>query len=162
MAVMQDPDSFGNYALKSFAGLEQPPAIDYFVLAPGAWALLLALVFGFSYFAWRRYQHWLQDAYRREALQYLQSQISVVELPRLLKATALQAYSRQQVAMLTGEAWLAFLDSKMTRASTRFQSEEGRLLLNVAYCGADEVSASQAAVLQSLVRAWIAGHRRDV
>jgi len=55
-----------------------------------------------------------QNRYRREALRQLailsESQ-QLAALPHFLKVTALQAYSREQVAGLSGQEWLDFLDA---------------------------------------------------
>jgi len=59
-------------------------------------------------------RQWNANRYRREALKEL-THSKAVELSSLLKRTALCAWPRQEVAALSGEAWLTFLDTSAGR-----------------------------------------------
>ena len=80
-----------------------PPAPGwYFVLA-----VLLGLALGFALCSLRRY---LRNAYRREALAAIRrARPSAFELATLLKRAAITAYPREEVAGLTGQAWVDWL-----------------------------------------------------
>ncbi len=66
---------------------------------------------------WLLWRHWRRNRYRRAALARLQQLINryhnsaalLQPLAALLKATALQAYPRTQVAQLSGDNWLRWL-----------------------------------------------------
>jgi hypothetical protein len=158
-------DTFGNYALKNFAGLEKPAMIDYWQLTPGAMLLLLLLMITMALVCWRRYQRWQRNAYRREALALLDATADGGErlrlLPKLLKAVALRSYPRQSVAALTGNDWLAFLDASTSEPGKVFQTDVGRQLLGLSYHAELAVTAEQAKVLECRVREWITGHKSD-
>lgn len=142
-----------------------PPAPGWlWLLGILAAILMVALLRGLL-----RYQ---RNRYRREALAELrrlqtlgpepqainaaQQRQALAQLSILLKRTALTAYSRAEVAELTGPAWFAFLDE---RGGTRFSEGLGETLEQATYGAA---SASQAAAqrdpLFSEVRQWILHH----
>lgn len=78
----------------------------------------------------------------------------------LLKRTALTAYTREQVASLTGPAWFAFLDNT---GGTRFSDGLGAALARANYhcdSGSGERAASECiADVANEIRRWIAQHR---
>ena len=104
--------------------LREPELIGWWPLAPGWWlliALLLMVLAVLAFLLWRRYQ---RRAYRRQALRQLDSialdfsqtgnQRSYLEsINQLLKATAISAYPRQEVAAINGEPWLQLLNTTM-------------------------------------------------
>ena len=111
------PELFGNYALHDFFEVISPENISWLPQTAGwrwlaAGLLLLALRY-----AWRTLRHWYRNRYRREAIKRLQevsknydSPEFLTDLNRVLKITALVAYSREQVARLSGEHWVNFLN----------------------------------------------------
>ena len=81
------------------------------------------------------------------------------KIPVLLKWTALAAFPRSDVAGLSGEKWLVFLDKTM--GSNDFTEGEGRLLPDLAYAPAPriaELSDKRIDNLLQLVRHWIKRH----
>ena len=76
------------------------------------------------------------------------------ELSVLLRRTSLTLYPRQQVAALTGEQWLAFLDRAVaaSKADSGFSQGPGRCLLQAPYDPRMELDAE---ALIELVRIWI-------
>ena len=106
-------------------------------------------------------RRWWRDRYRREALRQLSTlalDAQLAALPFLLKTTALQAYPREQVAALSGERWLEFLDAHCTEVS--FCRGIGQSLLDIAYLPSEQwqLNAAQANELISLSRIWIERH----
>jgi hypothetical protein len=85
---------------------------------------------------------------------------TLAAIPDLLKRAALSAYPRAEVASLSGDAWLSFLDR--TLGSAAFASAEGRVLCELAYAPASRLAQlpdeSIRAALR-LARRWISAHR---
>jgi len=113
----------------------------------------------------------LRNRYRREALRELAAleagagedasrAAALRALPGLLRRTALAAWPREEVASLSSEAWLAFLDEAY--GGDGFRRGPGRLVALVAYepdrdvHGIDEPDARAAF---ELARVWIRRHR---
>jgi uncharacterized protein DUF4381 len=147
------------------AGLIDIPLPPMVSLWPQTWSLRIAiavvvaaLIGGLCWFIHRR----RVNRYRRQALAELDriARASVspgqraASLALLVRRTALAVFPREQVASLTGEAWLAFLDR--TCGSTEFSNGAGRGLEAAAYQPArrDE----KASALIDLVRRWIKAH----
>ncbi len=156
------PDIFGNYALGDFVEVVSPAAISWLPQTAG-WAVLAALLAVLLLrYGWRRLRHWYRNRYRREALARLRviaqsaQQDTLVELNKLLKLTALAAYSREQVARLSGQEWVAFLNQRC--ASPPFSPEHGRLLAQGVYEGAAVSDATRQA-LHGACLAWVENHR---
>ncbi|MEX2517667.1 MAG: DUF4381 domain-containing protein [Gammaproteobacteria bacterium] len=103
--------------------IELPPPVSWWPPAPGWWLLLLVLVLIVAVFYGRRYwQRWRARQLRRRAGQMLMQlradyarhqnpQQLLAEVSTNLRRLALTLDSREQVAALTGQAWLAYLDS---------------------------------------------------
>lgn len=98
-----------------------PPEPPWYLLAPAEW---FGLALGLSLLAWiwyRRRQRRARrlvvaagaelDAIRRRHAAQPDSLALLRDLAEWLKRVALQAYPRREVAALSGESWLAFLDA---------------------------------------------------
>jgi hypothetical protein len=81
---------------------------------------------------------------------------ALVELPALVKRTALAAFPRHTVASLSADSWLRFLDESY--GGNGFTAGPGRLLPALAYTGGDFTGESLGE-LAALVREWIRRHR---
>lgn len=102
--------------------LREPELISWWPLAPGWWllcGLLLLLLLSLTWWLLRRYR---ANAYRRQALRQLDqlqesfrldgdSMNTLAAVNALLKAVALRAYPRRDIAASSGGDWQAFLDS---------------------------------------------------
>jgi Ca-activated chloride channel family protein len=110
---------------------------------------------------WQFLRHRRANRYRREALAELKQIVGMApqqigsQLSLLVRRTALAAFPREQVASLTGEAWLAFLDRSLD--CTEFSAGPGRLLASAPYApiGPGE---RQLVGLVELTRRWIRRH----
>jgi hypothetical protein len=129
-------------------------------------AALLALV---AWAGWRWWKRWQSAAYRRAALAALQQLktrtadetqrgAALRELPELVKRTALAAFPRQQVASLSGTAWLAFLDR--TGHTDAFTRGRGQLLPVLSYDphATSRLEAQDVEELFSVVGRWMRHH----
>jgi hypothetical protein len=123
---------------------------------------------------WRvygRFRRFRKNRYRRIALAELEvierkmqqpekRRRALAEIPVLLKWTALAAFPRSEVAGLSGEKWLAFLDKTM--GGKGFTEDEGRLLPELAYAPPPRISKlpdETAGRLLQLARQWIKVHK---
>ncbi|NNF40745.1 MAG: DUF4381 domain-containing protein [Woeseiaceae bacterium] len=122
--------------------LHLPEPTGWWPLAPGWWLLLALGVALLVYLSWRAYQRYRHNAPRRYALrelsrlqaEYLQHRNPVTlarQLSALLRRGILAYAPREQVAGLTGEQWLQWLDSGM--ALPYFSTQGGRSLLQLPY-----------------------------
>jgi Ca-activated chloride channel family protein len=122
------------------------------------WTILLGMVvIALLYTLWRWRQHYRANAYRRQALSALESAgRDAVAIAAVLRRTALVAYPRTNVAGLSGEDWLIFLDR--TGNGTTFREGPGRAVATAPY----QASDTSADEMAEAVATWIRGHRRGV
>jgi len=123
-------------------GLHLPEPVGWWPLAPGWWVLIAILVVasGLLVRAWLRRR--ARSAARRKALRQLEESRSAyayhgnpvvlgTEVSELLRRTMLAYAPRSEVAGLTGDAWLAWLDRDLDQP--RFREGPGRSLLELPY-----------------------------
>lgn len=150
--------------LAQLRDIHQPAMIDAWPPAPGWWllaALGLAAISALIAWAWRS---WRTNQYRREALRELNLLLEswqetaddaayLQSIQLLLKRVALSRFPREDVASLTGEAWLQFLDRSTD--SHDFSMGETEVLVDGNYRtdASINVEAIQAAAIQ-----WIRQH----
>ena len=125
-----------------------PQTVGWIILG----AIVVAVLVTFTVLAWARYR---RNAYRREALALVES-TPLAALPALVKRVALAVAPRTDVASLTDDAWLAFLDR--TYGGTGFSSGPGRPLASLSFDPAvpDQRESED---LRQLVALWIRNHR---
>jgi hypothetical protein len=147
-----------------------PPPVSWWPPAPAWYGIMGVLVVGMIAGLVKIIIHHQANRYRREALDKLDGlkpalreparrAEAVASLAELLKCVALSAFSRGQVAGLTGPAWLAFLDR--TGGCTVFTRDEGVWLEAVAFdpALADRIDRKQVDGLIHASRRWIKCHR---
>ena len=156
------PDAFGNYALGDFVEVVSPAAINWWPQTTGWWWVGAALVVVLGRYGWRRLRHWYRNRYRREATVRLQQLAAasandnwLLEINRLLKLTALAAFSREQVASLSGEAWVNFLNRQCT--TPPFSAQQGQLLALGIYTGQAVAAAHRQAMVDACLT-WVREH----
>jgi len=145
--------------LQQLAPLREPPAISWWPPAPGWWLVATMVLVGLAVSAlllWRRHRH---NRYRRLAKAQLQTltaqgELTVANLNRLIKATALRVWPAAQVANLHGSEWQAFLVATAPKLAKNSFDELDQLYLQ------PEQPASD--LLMAATQQWIAQHRRDL
>ena len=105
-----------------------PDPVSWWPLAPGWWVVALALAIALIWWGVQRYHRWKNNAYRRAALKELEN-VASADIPALVKRVCLSSYPREQVATLSGEAWLEFLDQSGN--TQEFTQGPGRYLLEL-------------------------------
>ena len=157
------PEVFGNYALGNFVEVVPPGPIDWLPQTLG-WqiAAIVAAVFATRYI-FKKLRYWYQNRYRTEAAERLKKieQIAegdrlIMELNRLLKLTALVAYSRETVAKLSGTPWVDFLNDQC--AAPVFTNSQMSLLARGSYQRMDIDKTAIDGLLDASAR-WIEEHR---
>jgi hypothetical protein len=101
--------------------LHLPDPVGWWPLAPGWWLLITLAVAGIVYLLYRQYRRWRHNRLRRIALaelsrvynNYRQGTDALTlakDISELLRRAMLAYSPRAEVAGLTGEPWLAWLD----------------------------------------------------
>ena len=101
--------------------LHLPESIGWWPLAPGWWFLIVLALAGLAYLLYQAFTKWRGNVSRRVALRELAriqfdykngvDEISLaIELSELLRRTMLAYAPRNEVAGLTGQPWLRWLD----------------------------------------------------
>lgn len=122
--------------------LHLPEQIGWWPLAPGWWFVLLVVATLVGYGIWRAYKRRQRNAPRRYALralaryerEYLKHRNPVTlgkQLSELLRRGMLAYAQRDEVAGVTGEAWLEWLDRGLPLPY--FHTEGGKSLLQLPY-----------------------------
>ncbi len=122
--------------------LHLPVPVGWWPLAPGWWFLILLATLAIAYGLARAYQRRQRNAARRYALrelarfeaEYLEHNDPVTlgkQLSQLLRRGMLAYAPRAEIAGLTGEAWLRWLDRGMPLPY--FHTEGGKSLLQLPY-----------------------------
>lgn len=140
-----------------------PPPVSWWPPAPGWWLLAgLLVAFALLLAVWWRRRH-RQGALARQARAELarvrrhyqekrDPRVMARELSRLLRRVAISCFPREQVAGLTGEAWLEFLDRALGERESPFRQGVGRVLVEAPYAVGVRIEAEP---LLELVARWI-------
>ncbi|MDH4049823.1 MAG: DUF4381 domain-containing protein [Gammaproteobacteria bacterium] len=127
--------------------LHLPEAIGWWPLAPGWWILIGLAIAGVVYLLRRAFLHWRASRPRRIALRELKKVeleyrrgIDTVSLSKklsqLLRRAMLAYAPRDEVAGLTGQSWLAWLDQGMD--GKPFTAGPGQLISTLPYIRPDD------------------------
>ncbi len=150
--------------LAELRDIHLPGPIEFWPPAPGWWILTIVSVVLVVYATYRLWRWWQSNKYRRDALSSLNQLMQkfesdgdsisyLADLQILLKRVALSHYDRTQVASLSGEAWVAFLDT--TGKTTEFSMGEGQALIDGHYI---EHPEPDVLALHRLGQTWIRRH----
>jgi hypothetical protein len=122
--------------------LHLPDATTFWPPAPGWWFVIATLLFALAYLLRLWWRTRSRGAARRYAMRQLDALVAAYEQHRdrirfgaeasaLLRRTMLAYAPREDVAGLTGDAWLAWLDRDL--AQPVFVNGAGRALLDLPY-----------------------------
>ncbi len=141
--------------------LHLPEAVGWWPLAPGWWFLIVLAVAAVGYFLYRQYLRWRMNKVRRVALRELarlrrdyesgaEAQQLAISLSELLRRSMLAYAPRDEVAGLTGERWLAWLDRGLD--AEPFTKGSGKALESLPYRkpGADDEDSDLGGLLQAV------------
>jgi len=160
-----DPAPDGNLVLRDI----HVPFADWWPPAPGWWIVAVLLVvglyllwrFGQILFTRRRRRQTVLAAYDdvRSSLLNSADATSVAKASEFLRQVALASYPREQVAGLSGDAWLSFLDA--TGGGEGFRNGPGSVIGHAAY-RPDAGFDVDAEALADLIKHWITRQLRRV
>jgi len=167
-----EDEYFGNLALKGFQEISDPKTIHWFPLATG-WYFVGALVVIFL--SWRLFlaaKRYKANAYRRNALRQLEiintdfnngnlnHKQYLQQLRKLLKATTLVIYQRHEVASLSGQQWMQFLNKKTDKSY--FDKNTLDLMQHSTYQQQYEADTDTLKRFSQCVAQWLAHHHTPV
>jgi len=143
-----------------------PPPPGWWPPAPGWWVLLaITISAGLGLLWWRRRAHRRRSAVAQARLELARLRVDsttapallAAELSTLLRRVCISLYPRQQVAGLTGDGWLRFLDE--VGGGREFCHGPGRALTQAPY--RPGVSRHELDPVLDLCATWIeAANRR--
>lgn len=147
-----------------------PDPVPWMPHTAGWYALFALIVLGAGWWGYGRFRHSMRNRYRRLALRELsiiEDQMTqsrghpkaLAQISVLLKRTALSAFPRADVAGLSGDKWLAFLDETM--GGKEFTQGEGRLLSELPFAPVsrlEELPDKAIGNLLHLAHRWIKTH----
>lgn len=159
-----------NSGLEDLHEIFLPYPVSWMPQTIGWYAVFGIILLATGWWVYGRFRRFRANRYRRLALAELEvierelrqpekRANALAEIPVLLKETALSASPRTDVADLSGEKWLSFLDK--TLGGKNFTEGEGRLLPELAYAPVQrtvQFSDVQIGKLLQLVRHWIKIH----
>ncbi|MEJ2347295.1 MAG: DUF4381 domain-containing protein [Gammaproteobacteria bacterium] len=142
--------------LSQLRDIHLPAPVSWWPPAPGWWGVLalLLLVGALAYVVYirRRRNRWRRTALSElDGLRDAAPEQMLRGLSVLLRRVAVSRFPRRDVAALTGEAWLAFLDRSLGDG-TAFQSGAGRVLISGPYTSDVQVDGAS---LLALCEHWI-------
>lgn len=148
--------------LAQLRDIHTPNRLSWWPLAPGWFAVALVALGFIAWFMYGYRQHRQKMQRKQGILQHLhrlqydlaEDQYPLVyqDLSTLLRRIALLTHERIEVAHLTGEEWLNFLDAQCQ--TQLFSRDIGRLLLTAPYFPGNEPIANPEPLLK-ITEAWI-------
>ncbi len=150
--------------------LREPAMVGWWPLAPGWWVLIAVSLLAVAALGYYLFQRYRGNAYRRLALRQLHtlhdkfSESKMDEDPwrayvrdtnALLKSVAVTVFPRHDIAALSGEAWLQFLNK--TRHDASQETEFSSSFATAAY--QRDLPDLDPEQLFSASRNWIKRHR---
>lgn len=141
------------------ADIHLPEPVAWFPPAPGWWLLAAIGLLSAALVTWLVRRRRQQRAYRRQALDQLQTlaaepnpHLLAQQLNQLLRRVALHSYPRQQVSQLSGLAWAQWLSQ-----GGHIDLHHARALLEAAYNPRATLTGREQLLEQC--RCWIGKHQ---
>lgn len=157
LVLAQDPSS-----LSQMHDVVSPPAVGWWPLAPGWYALAVLIVSVALWRLWRWLKRYRANAYRRQAVTAISAlqvgpqgacAADASALKILLKRTAITSFGRDPVAALSGSAWWQWLD----QTGGDFAQELGPACDRCAHAG-ERMPCDRWQALLERAQRWVVGH----
>lgn len=155
------PDIFGNYVLgDDFHEVVSPDTVNWWPQTPGWYVVGAIFLILLGRYSWRRIRYWYRNRYRKEARLQLQSLPQAGNgarvINQVLKRAALAAFSRTDVASLSGREWTNFLNSRCDEPV--FDTAQCQYLAEGIYA-ADALNENDRNALIEASVYWLGAHR---
>ncbi|WP_415408017.1 DUF4381 domain-containing protein [Sulfurovum sp. CS9] len=154
-----------NASLDQLHDIIIPPAVSYWPLAPGWYALaLLVLTYGI-YVGLKYWSTYQKNLYRREALKVLSgmklgedTSKEISTLLGLMKRVGLQHFGREKVAALSDDAWWDFMEK---HSKTKVDVEVRELSQKILYSPYAEATTEDVKLISKVAKVWITTHKGE-
>ncbi len=157
---------FGSNRMWGLKEIALPEPVSWWPQTVGWYVLGVILLILFIWYGWRKLQKYQRNFYRREGLRKLDTftnnPASIVELPFLLRGSALQAAPRVDVASLRGNEWIAWLNE--SAGSNLFEEYDAGLLDELVFAAFDKQSLDDK-LSRHLIEAskiWMRSHSASI
>ena len=148
-----------------------PEAISWWPIAPGWWLLLISilLVTGIILIARKMYKNKQLKRDIHTELDIIKQQFQVTEnraqlaqsLSILLRRASISFYPSKNIAGLTGNDWLAYLDNTNAKKDEKkFQSTTGQILLSAPYLPETTELDYDTQALIDLCESWLLANHK--
>ncbi|MFT7683139.1 MAG: hypothetical protein ACI935_002626 [Moritella dasanensis] len=152
-------------SLQQLAGLILPQHVSWWPLASGWYVLMMLVVLVLGIFIYHKRKHYINNAYRRNALSQLQL-LSMQDATQMLSilqhalSHALSHTTAQQVEFQE-ETFLVSLNKGTDRVS--FTNVDWQLLNQLAFQQADKINCNddEFATLKTKCQQWLQGHHYE-
>ncbi|MBL4597956.1 MAG: DUF4381 domain-containing protein [Rhizobiaceae bacterium] len=157
---------FGSDRMWGLKELPLPEPVSWWPQTIGWVGVLFIILCALTWLAWKRWQAYQHNLYRREGLVKLdsfnQNPLAIIELPLLLRSSALRAAPRIDVANLRGSDWITWLNK--SGGSNLFEDRDAKLLDELAYAQPDQstIDSKTRVHLLEASRTWMRSHRASV
>jgi hypothetical protein len=141
--------------LENLHDFYQPPPPSWRPQTIGWYVVFAIVALLLLWLAVHLFRRWRLNRYRREALKEL-TQVDANELSALLKRTALSVWPREEVASLSGAAWLTFLGNSARKPL--FENAPANRIEEVAF-SVTPLSGEDESALRKAAASWIRQHK---
>lgn len=148
-------------SLQNLQDIVLPAPVPWWPPAPGWYVLAALIVLAISWYGFHAIRRYHRNRYRRAALTTLNElqasgdASACRDIPELLKRTALAVYPRSEVASISGEDWLSFLEQHAGKS--RLDKAAGALLQRAAY-QPEPLNEAEVSLLFASAGEWIKHH----
>lgn len=155
---------WGNYAIQGIIEVTPPEPVSLLPQTPGWFVLAAVLALLITRLGWRKLRRWQHNRYRRDALTRLEQlrarvdggdMTALQELAFLLRATALHAAPREQVASCSGSQW----EVAVAQLAPQLAPLPVATFHRLAYQTPHTADAMNAGALLDQLERWILQHR---
>ena len=161
--VFEQP--WGNFALKELIETPAPEQISWIPQTLGWQVLAITIFLLLLKKCYQFYKKYQSNAYRRDAIQWLEqlkktaTEQQLQQLPALLRKTAIGAFSRHDIVKLNGKQWDLWLDKQCDKTS--FSQQHPNVLHQLAFAPNFSLPPEKLASLMQQISLWIKFHRRQ-